>query len=111
MKDSLGNTRSVNLDPSKAGADGGALTQTQELVKLQEYAGKTEEDMLEYLQDNYNDNYSFDTQGVFGDEMVITDNNDSSRQLTIGVDESDPKKRQGIANAIFRFMNPQIYDR
>ena len=43
--------------------------------------------------------------------MVITDNNDSSRQLTIGVDESDPKKRQGIANAIFRFMNPQIYDR
>ena len=110
MKDSLGNTRSVNLDSSKADADGGALTQTQELVKLQEYAGKTEEDMLEYLQDNYNDNYSFDTQGLFGDEMVITDNNDPSRQMTIGVDESDPKKRQGIANAIFRFMNPQIYD-
>ena len=109
MKDSLGNTRSVNLDPSKAGADGGASTQTQELVKLQEYAGKTEEEMLDYLQDNYNDNYSFDTQGLFGDEMVITDNDDPSRQLTIGVDESDPKKRQGIANAIFRFMNPEIY--
>ena len=112
MKENLGNTRSVNLDSSKAGADGGAFTQTQELVKLQELAGKEEEDVIEYFQNTYNDNYSFEQQGadIFGfDEIVITDNDDPSRQLTIGVDESDPKKRQGIANAIFRFMNPQIY--
>lgn len=111
MKDSLGNTRSVNLDSSKASADGGALTQTQELVKLQELAGKEEEEVVKYFQNNYNDNYSFEQQGAFTDEIVITDNDDPSRQMTIGVDESDPKKRQGIANAIFRFMNPQIYDR
>ena len=112
MKENLGNTRSVNLDPSKAGADGGAFTQTQELVKLQELAGKEEEDVIEYFQTTYNDNYSFEQQGADAlgfDEIVITDNDDPSRQLTIGVDESDPKKRQGIANAIFRFMNPQIY--
>jgi hypothetical protein len=107
MKGSLGNTRSANLDPSKAGAAGAALTMADELIWLYNQAGKTED--AEDYRDRYNDNYTFEEFG-FGDNIRIIDNNNPDRILEIGQDESDPKKRQGIANAIFRFMNPQIYD-
>jgi hypothetical protein len=108
MKDGLGNTRSVNLDPSKAGAAGAALTMVDELTWLQDQAGKTEN--AKAYRDRYKDNYTFEEFGA-GDNIRIIDNNNPDRVLEVGQDESDPKKRQGIANYIFRFMNPQIYDR
>ena len=108
MKDSLGNTRSVNLDSSKAGADGAALTMVDELTWLQDQAGE-EEDAEKYTDRDKDDRYTFEEFGA-GDNIRIIDNNNPDRVLEIGQDESDPKKRQGIANAIFRFMNPEIYD-